>query len=120
MPFEMPIIKMSEINKIFFPLFYNSLQITESLSDEEFGRLVRELLKSEGRKEYPANLTPNIILAYHFMLDDAIRIFSLSFTRGARNRSSFADKKNDKTRLGDFDTEDSFQKALTRSYGESK
>ena len=111
---------MSEINKIFFPLFYSSLEITESLSDEDFGRLVRELLKSEGRKEYPAKLSPSIILAYNFMLDSAIRIFNLSFTRGARSRSVCTKTVNEKTRLGDFDAEEAFQKALMRSYGESK
>jgi len=103
---------MTEENKIFFPLFYNVLELTGSLSDEEFGWLVRELLKSGGTKEYSPSLDSKLMLAYCFILDGAIRIFNTY----SRDKIQEKSKKNNK-REYNFDPDEAFRIALARSYG---
>ena len=104
---------MTNENKLFFPLFYNTLELTKSFSDKEFGELIRELLKSEGRKEYAAKLGPELSIAYNFMLDNAVRLFDTY----SKQKSP---RKNTKAygREYNFDPEEAFEKALARSYGD--
>ena len=102
---------MADEKKIFFPLFYNSLELTESLSDEEFGKLTRELLRSAGKKEYSANLEPKLTMAYNFMLDSAIRIF----TTYAKPKY-YSHSAKPKNKEYNFDPDEAFEKALARSY----
>ena len=106
---------MTEENKIFFPLFYNTLELTGSLSDEEFGWLVRELLRSGGTKEYSPSLDPKLMLAYCFILDGAIRIFN-TYSKDKIHEKS----KKDNKREYSFDPEEAFRIALARSYSESE
>ena len=107
---------MTEENKIFFPLFYNALEITGSLSDAEFGCLIRELLRSRGSKTYsPSLLDAKLMLAYCFMLDTAMRIFNTYSKPKAGGKS-----QKEKKREYNFDAEEAFEKALARSYGESE
>lgn len=109
---------MTNENKIFLPVFYNSLELTETLSNEEFGLLLRELLRSRGQKEYSANLPMHLRLAYNFMLDNAIRIFNMNLKypmdKGAKGSSR---KKLGTENERSFDGEEAFQKALARTYG---
>ena len=66
---------MSKEKNLFFPIFYNALEICASLSDEEFGKLIRALLASGGKKDYVPQYSPHLLIAYKFMLDSAIRVF---------------------------------------------
>ena len=111
--------KMTEETKVFFPLFYNTLELTSSLSNEEFGVLIRELLNSRGSRDYSTSLPTNLIVPYKFMLDNAIRIFNLAYTKRAPQGKKGSTKKESE-RQGDFDAEEAFQKALMRSYGTSE
>lgn len=107
---------MTEEKKIFFPLFYNTLEITGSLSDAEFGLLIRELLRSRGSKTYsPALPDAKLMLSYSFMLDTAMRIFN---TYSKHKTGSKGQKES--TREYNFDAVEAFEMALARSYSESE
>ena len=111
---------MTNENKIFLPVFYNSLDLTENLSDEEFGILLRELLRSRGERGYSANLPRHLKLAYNFMLDNAIRIFNGGVKLRMEKAVKFAPRKNggSEQRERSFDVDDAFKKALARTYGQ--
>ena len=110
---------MTNENKIFLPVFYNSLELTENLSDEEFGRLLRELLRSRGERGYSANLPVHLNLAYNFMLDNAIRIFNGGVKFRTDKGAKYAPRKNGGSEPErSFDGEDAFKKALARTYGQ--
>ena len=106
---------MSEEKKLFLPLFYNTLEFTESLTNEEFGRLVRELLRSGGSTDYKPTLPQGLIIAYNFMLDNAIKIFNLNFNRPMRNLTKQASEKKNTGGLHSIDADAAFEKALSRS-----
>ena len=109
---------MTNENKIFLPVFYSSLELTENLSDEEFGKLLRELLRSRGERGYSANLPMHLNLAYNFMLDNAIRIFNCGLKRPFDKGGKYTPRKSGTGELErSFDGEDAFQKALARTYG---
>ena len=108
---------MSEDRNLFLPLFYNTLEITESLSDAEFGVLVRELLRSRGKKEYAPRLPQNLILAYRFMMENATRVFGSWRFKNSGYRNSGGKKENSAPREMGFDPEEAFEKALERTYG---
>lgn len=101
---------MIEEKKLFFPLFYNALELTGSLSDAEFGHLIRELLRSDGTKAYSPNLETKLMLAYCFMLDNAIRIFN-----SCGKPKYYIKRKKDSTREYNFDAEEAFAMALARA-----
>ena len=103
---------MSKENKLFLPLFYSALEITGSLDDAEFGRLIRELLRSGGNREYTPKLPRNLVIAYNFMLEDARRIFNLGYTEKEQYKKSSYGKKHYVT---DTDADEVFEKALART-----
>jgi hypothetical protein len=105
---------MSEEKNLFFPVFYNALEITQSLSNEEFGSIVRELLASGGKKSYEPNLHAHLKIIYNFMLDGAIRVFA-----GAHDKSRWQkERKKPKDVLfrGEDDPDEILRKALERTY----
>ena len=112
---------MSDENKLFLPLFYNTLEITGSLDDAEFGLLVRALLKSRGSKGYLPNLPKHLLLAYNFMLDEAMRVFSLYSTRsgssyGSKRSSGYsAERFCKEAHTPNFDPDEAFRLAIERS-----
>lgn len=106
---------MTETKKLFLPLFYNTLELTDGLSNEEFGKLVRELLRSTGNKEYSASLEPKLMLAYNFMLDNAIRVFT-TYTK----KKAYSYNSKSKNKEYNFDPEEAFQNAIARSYRSSE
>ena len=109
---------MTNENKIFLPVFYSYLDLTESLSNEEFGLLLRELLRSHGEKGYSAELPASLRLAYNFMLDNAIRIFNSNARCSSDKAAKTAVRKSNTSKHeSSFDAEDAFQKALARTYG---
>jgi len=98
---------------LYMPLFYTSLELTESLSDAEFGRVVRSLLKKlGGRGSAEEETLPQASrIAYNFMLEGAKRIIG---------RQVYGKKVNnmpEPKRYGNFDPKAAFEKALERSYG---
>lgn len=64
---------MKEYKELYLPLFYNWLEFTEELSDEEFGILIRALLLNARENAVPENLDAKIKIVYKFMLDSAKR-----------------------------------------------
>lgn len=107
---------MSEEKKLFFPIFYNALEICASLKDEEFGKLIRVLLLSGGKRDYAPNLSPHLTIAYKFMLDSAIRVFEGSYGSSQRSRTQSRSKR-ELTPEEEQYIEETFQRALERSYG---
>ena len=106
---------MSDEKNLFIPLFYSVRETTASLTDSEFGLLIRELLTSRGRKDYVPHLPTNLVIAYNFMLDSAIRVFGNSYGAHEKTRS----RKNAPRELTPEEesyAEEAFQRALERSY----
>lgn len=102
---------MSDERRLFIPLFYNTLEITECLTDGEFGALIRELLRSGGKREYKPKLPTGLTVAYNFMLDNAQRIFSLKLIRDAEGACA-PKKRGQKSSINSLDA---FEKALERT-----
>ena len=107
---------MSEEKNLFIPIFYSARETTASLDDSEFGQLVRELLASRGRKDYVPHLSPNLVIAYNFMLDSAIRVFGNSYGSSQRSYTR-KDSKRELTPEEEKYVEETFKLALERSYG---
>lgn len=111
----------------YFPLFYNWFGITKSLSDEDFGILIRALMRSATEDVEVDSLPESIRVAFLFMLDNAMRTYDnqrrLSETR--RDAANQRWRKNDaqtgaaektrKPRYGDFDPEEALKLAIERS-----
>ena len=108
--------KMSEEKNLFIPIFYSARETTASLNDSEFGQLVRELLASRGRKDYVPHLSPNLVIAYNFMLDSAIRVFGNSYGSQERARSRKSAQRELTKEEEDY-AEEMFLRAVERSYG---
>ncbi len=108
---------MSE-KDLYMPLFYNCLDITESLSDSEFGQLVRMLLKKLGGRGEPdiSDMPRELGIAYSFMLESAMRIVG----RGCNAKEKNRNKPTEYKRYGSFDPKEAFERALERSYGTRK
>ena len=64
---------MKEYKELYLPVFFNWFDMTEGLSDEEFGMVIRALISSELRGSAPDKLSPAARIAYAFMLDAAKR-----------------------------------------------
>lgn len=113
---------MKNTENLYFPFFYNYYDITSCMSDEEFGRLIRIVtLNLRGEEtEVPREL----LIAYNFIYDDAMRMFKLKNSASRKRQSAEAEKREkqkdrekEKERYGDFDAELAFKNALIRTYG---
>ena len=105
---------MSDEKNLFFPVFYSAFEITHSLSNEEFGSVIRELLLSRGKKSYEPKLPPHLKIIYNFMLDGAIRVFA-----GAYDKVRWQKDRQQPNKVlfrGEDDPDEVFKKALERSY----
>ena len=101
---------------LYFPFFYNYYDITESMSDEEFGRLVRiVMLSMRGDK---VEIPKEFKVIYNFIVDGARRVFESRIQKRKKYEQSKAQISKPKERCGDFDAEAAFKKALERTYGE--
>lgn len=111
---------MENQNSLYFPVFYNCLEITDTLTDEEFGILLRALLKHVPEGTLPNGLPPNLLMAYRFMLDSAIRVFNSHgrWANGEKRRRT--ENKSGSILQRGFDPEEAFQTALKRSYGKKE
>ena len=112
---------MQKTNDLYMPVFYSYLEATKSLSNEEFGKIVRMLLAKLGSEKdaVVSELSDAGKIAYAFMLDGATRIIG----RGA-NKSDATYKATSVSptpkRQGNFDPRAAFEKALERSYGKKE
>ena len=103
------------MENLYFPLFYKYYDITASMSDEDFGKLVRlVLLNMRGdRTEIPDNL----LIAYNFIIDAANRVFAKrGRTPGADGHKKQASKSAPPPKYSNFDPEEAFKNALERNW----
>ena len=107
---------MSDEKNLFIPLFYSVRETTASLTDSEFGLLIRELLTSRGRKDYVPHLPTNLVIAYNFMLDSAIRVFGNSYGSQEKYQKPRGSRRELSQEEAEY-TEEAFRRALERSYG---
>ena len=107
---------MTDEKNLFIPLFYSVRETTASLTDSEFGLLIRELLTSRGRKDYVPHLPMNLVIAYNFMLDSAIRVFGNSYGSQERSRGRKSAQRELTKEEADY-AEEMFLRAVERSYG---
>ncbi len=115
--------------KVYFPFFYRHLALVGSLSNEEFGELMRAILSSEGSIPPKGALNPKLEIAYNFIVDDTARYFSKNGCkpqaaapqRYPTHKKQEEPKKEEapKQRYGSFDPIDAFKKAVARTYGSS-
>lgn len=115
---------MSDTKNLYMPIFYNTLELTAELSDEEFGIVIRALLTKLGNDLPREESMPvKLKIAYNYMLDAAKRIIE---RENSGSQKSFAKKdKAEKEpfpvkRYGNFDPREAFEKALERSYGKKE
>ena len=111
---------MENQNSLYFPVFYNCLEITDTLTDEEFGILLRALLKHVPEGTLPNGLPPNLLMAYRFMLDSAMWVFNSHGKWVSGAKRSRTDNKSIWISQRNFDPEEAFQTALKRSYGKKE
>ena len=64
---------MTEYKEIYFPLYFNWREMTEELTDEEMGVLIRSLLDNFFERRVPVELPDKMRIIYKFMLDSALR-----------------------------------------------
>ena len=64
---------MTEYKELYFPIYFNWLEMTEELSDTELGILVRALLENFSERKVPKNLSDKMRIIYKFMLDSGAR-----------------------------------------------
>ena len=110
---------MNEEKRLFIPIFYSAREITSTLSNEEFGKIIRALLASGGKKDYVPNLAPHLLIAYNFMLDSAIRVFGNSYGQSQqRTGSGYKSSKRELSSEEADYADEVFDLAVRRSYGE--
>lgn len=78
---------MSEYKELYLPLFYNWYELTEELTNEEFGELIRTLLLNARENKSAENLKGASKMAYNFMLDAA--------KRTNRNQEQLSEKRRE-------------------------
>ena len=113
---------MQENKDLYLPIFYSYLDLTKSLSDAEFGMLVRMLLTRLGSKGEPNvdALPENVKIAYGFMLDGAMRIIGRGAKKTNTTYTAASAEKPAPKRYGNFDPRAAFERALERTYGKKE
>ena len=64
---------MSEYKELYLPFYFNWRDMTEELSDEELGIILRALLDNFADRSVPDELSDKMKIIYKFMLDSAVR-----------------------------------------------
>ena len=127
------------MKKLFLPFYFSWMSVTDRLSDEECGRIVKALSHYFRDGEEPEGLSEKLELAFIFMSDTVKQYWGQGFggewgvtdapSRPDRGRGTAANgaegsdrggkSKGDRQthRYGSFDVNEAFQKALERSYG---
>ena len=107
---------MADEKNLFIPVFYSAKEITSSLSDGEFGLLIRELLASGGKMDYKPSLKPHLLMAYKFMLESANRVFGSYYGSSERSRGCKSSQRASNP-AGEDDKDEAYERAFERSYG---
>ena len=115
---------MVDFDKGYLPFFFNWVDNTATLTDKDFGRVVRALVEHFRDGRDPENLPKHLQMAYFFMLDGAKRAVEYQKNASAKarelagNRWKKSEKKPEKKpEFIDFDVEDQFKRSLERTYG---
>lgn len=64
---------MSEYKEVYLPLYFSWRDMTEELSNEELGMLVRALWDNFSKREIPDGLDSKMRIIYKLLLDGAVR-----------------------------------------------
>lgn len=64
---------MSEYKELYLPFYFTWRDMTEELSDEELGIILRALLDNFADRSVPDELPDKMKIIYKFMLDSAVR-----------------------------------------------
>lgn len=107
---------MSQEKNLYFPIFYTACDNTDTLSDEEFGILIRALLKHGPTRTRPEDLHPLLISPYNFMLEAAVRVFDARGKSPNFSKNSAPPQYNAKKDTG-IDYDAVYERALERTYG---
>jgi len=112
---------MADFDKGYMPFFFNWVEITSLLSDEDFGRVVRALCEHFRDGRSPEGIPLHLQMAYAFMLDSAERAVAYQKRVSERNKQNAAarwKKEEKKPQFCNFDVNEAFKRALERSYGD--
>lgn len=108
---------MSQEKNLYFPIFYTACENTDSLSDEDFGILIRTLLKHASDRITPEGLKPILIPPYKFILEAAIRVFDSRGKGQNSEKNPQAYTQRTETKKGHIDYDAAYERAVERSYG---
>lgn len=79
---------MSEYKEIYLPLYFSWRDMTEELSNEELGVLVRALWDNFSKREIPSELDPKMRIIYKLLLDGAVRTLQSQRELSEKRRES--------------------------------
>ncbi len=79
---------MSEYKEIYLPLYFSWREMTEELSNEELGMLVRALWDNFSKREIPSDLDPKMRIIYKLLLDGAVRTLQSQRELSEKRRES--------------------------------
>lgn len=82
------------MDKVYLPFYYSWLEITEGMSNEDFGKLVRAILLFSQNGTETKFDTPTLGIAYSFMVDVILRAQKKSVA-GKKGMEKRWGKKND-------------------------
>ena len=91
---------MSEYKEMYFPFYFSWRDMTEELSDEELGMILRALLDNFSERSVPDGLPDKMRIIYKFMLDSAVRTHKGQKELSEKRRES-ANKRWAKREEGD-------------------
>lgn len=112
---------MVDFDKGYLPFFFNWVDLTSALTDEDFGRVVRALVENFRDGTDPENLPMHLHMAYVFMLDGAKRAVEHQRSTSSKRRENANNRWNKPERKPehlDFDVDAAVQRALDRSYSQ--
>ena len=79
---------MSEYKEIYLPLYFSWRDMTEELSNEELGILLRALWDNFSKREVPKDLDPKMRIIYKLLLDGAVRTLANQRELSEKRRES--------------------------------
>lgn len=79
---------MSEYKEIYLPLYFSWREMTEELSNEELGILLRALWDNFSKREVPSDLDPKMRIIYKLLLDGAVRTLANQRELSEKRRES--------------------------------
>lgn len=108
---------MSQEKNLYFPIFYSTYDVTAPITDEEFGMLVRALLKHAPERTRPEGFSPHMLSLYNFMLESAVRVFDSRGKSPNFEKNTEPSPRHTAEKKGHIDYDAAYQRAIERSYG---